>query len=151
MAVVDRRAGLPTAQGFLHSIAILKFAPVVDRYALEYPLKVLSQFPLQSIQYLDYAPHGMVWHSKNEAIPGKSFRQYQKGSFAALAAHDAVHFPIPKSFPLFYLCWAVLYGLPFGLSGPLVWLRLFLVVLALIKQVFFAEAQEDVAPVDVVI
>ena len=56
-----------------------------------------------------------------------------------------------KSFPVLYLRWTVFYGFPFGLPGPLVRLRLFLVVFTFVKQVFFGEAQEDVAPVDVVI
>ena len=139
VAVIYRCAGFSVSEGFLHSVAILKLAPVVHGDRLEYLSKVLPQLSLQLIQHFDYAGHRVICYPENEAVSCEPFRQYHKGGFTSLATHYAVHFPMSKGLPFF------------GLSGSFGWLRLFLVVLTLIEQMLFGKVHKNIAPVNVVI
>ena len=100
MAIVELRPlPLPSA-GLLHPGAVGKLGAVVHRDTLEQLAEILSVFPLQSVKCPDNAGRGVVPHWHNNSCPCQPLRQHKQRPLGTYRTHYAVHFPVPKRFPV---------------------------------------------------
>ena len=85
--------------------------------------------------------------------PQRPLCQHHQGRLAALAPHNAVHFPVSENVPAVDLLRALFGGITLGRSGPVVVARFPSLTppLPLIQQVRLCHIQENVPPINPVV
>lgn len=103
--------------GGLDALEVLKLTAIVHRDALEQLIEQLAKTALQAVDGLDYAGRRVVLQQHHNAHTGPALGEDQEGLFGALAPHDTVHFPMPKTAPALDLLGAISMLLPLELRA----------------------------------
>ena len=137
--------------GHLYALEVLKLTAVVNGDALKKFIEQFTKAPLQAIDGLDHAGRRVVLHQQDNPHAGPPLCQHQEGLLGALAPHNAVHLPVPKTAPALDLLRALFDALATGSPGGLLFTLGGVVAAALVMQVLRGQEKEHVPTVDVII
>lgn len=105
--------------GHLYALEVLKLTAVVNGDALKKFIEQFTKAPLQAIDGLDHAGRRVVLHQQDNPHAGPPLCQHKEGLLGALAPHNAVHLPVPKTAPALDLLRALFDALATGCPGGL--------------------------------